>query len=53
MSERSDADYVQDMLEAARRACGYCDGLSYDQFLADPKTQDAVARNVVVDRGGD
>jgi len=48
MSERTDQDYLADMLEAARRALVYCAGMTYEQFLADPKTQDAVVRNIEI-----
>jgi uncharacterized protein with HEPN domain len=48
MSERSDQDYVHDMQEAARRAVSYCAGMTYEQFLADERTQDAVVRNLEI-----
>lgn len=48
MSRRSDIDCIHDMLEAARRADGYCEGLQYDDFMRDIKTQDAVVRNLEI-----
>ena len=48
MSERSDRDYLADILEAAKRAVEYCGGLSYSDFLTDLKTQDAVVRNLEI-----
>lgn len=35
-------DYVQHMLEATVQARSYVEGMSKEQFIADPKTQDAV-----------
>lgn len=48
MSERFDRDYLLDILEAARRAVTYCEGMTYAQFLDDTKTQDAVTRNLEI-----
>ncbi len=48
MSERSDVDYLQDIQEAIRRIRAYTAGMSYEEFLADEKTQDAVVRNLEV-----
>jgi uncharacterized protein with HEPN domain len=36
------------MLEAARRAVDFSAGLTYDNFLKDIKTQDAVIRNIEI-----
>ncbi|VGO15268.1 hypothetical protein PDESU_03850 [Pontiella desulfatans] len=36
------------MVEAAERAIQYCDGMHYDAFLRDHKTQDAVTRNIEI-----
>lgn len=44
MSSRSDRDLLGDILEALRRARRYTEGQSYEQFLGDTKTQDAVIR---------
>ena len=48
MSERSDLELLEDVLEAARRAIAYCAGITYDGFAEDAKTQDAVARNIEI-----
>lgn len=39
---------VDDMMEAIRRCIEYVDGMSEEQFVADPKTVDAVARNLEI-----
>ena len=48
MSERSDSDFLRDIQEAVRRIRMYTDAMSYDRFLADIKTQDAVIRNLEI-----
>lgn len=48
MSKRTDQAYLEDMLEAARRATAYCAGMTREQFLDDAKTQDAVVRNLEI-----
>jgi len=48
MSSRSDRDLLSDILEALRRARSYTADQSYDQFLADTKTQDAVIRTLEI-----
>jgi len=48
MSNRTDLDYLKDILEAATRAVDYCSELQYDAFLKDTKTQDAVVRNLEI-----
>ena len=48
MSKRGDREYLADMHEAIQRIQQYTSGLWYSQFLADPKTQDAVIRNVEI-----
>jgi len=48
MSSRSDRDLLGDILEALRRAATYSAGQSYEQFLADTKTQDAVIRTLEI-----
>jgi uncharacterized protein with HEPN domain len=48
MSSRSDRDLLGDILEALRRAVIYLEGQSYEQFLADTKTQDAVIRTLEI-----
>jgi uncharacterized protein with HEPN domain len=47
-SKRRDPDYVSDILEAMQRIIAYMDGLSYEQFMEDRRTQDAVVRNIEV-----
>jgi uncharacterized protein with HEPN domain len=39
---------VEDMLEAIERIACYVDGMTIKDFLADPRTQDAVLRNLEV-----
>jgi uncharacterized protein with HEPN domain len=49
MSERTDSDFLRDIQEAIRRIRAYSpDAMTYDQFLADTKTQDAVVRNLEI-----
>jgi uncharacterized protein with HEPN domain len=48
MSERSDLEHLEDVLEAARRAIAYCAGMTYDAFAEDTRTQDAVVRNMEI-----
>jgi hypothetical protein len=48
MSNRADRDLLGDILEALRRARSYMAGQSYEQFLADTKTQDAVIRTLEI-----
>src|SRR4051794_32008601 len=48
MSSRADRDLLGDILEALRRADIYVAGQSYEQFLADTKTQDAVIRTLEI-----
>ena len=42
MSERMDRDFLSDIQEAIHRIEAYTGGMTYDAFLADTKTQDAV-----------
>lgn len=42
--ERVYLDYVQDMLESARKALAFVSGMTYDEFAEDEKTQFAVVR---------
>jgi len=39
---------VLDILDAIDKIASYVEGLSYGDFLADPKTQDAVTRNIEI-----
>ena len=48
MSKRGDAEYLADIREAIQRIESYTTGLTYEQFLADGKTQNAVIRNVEI-----
>jgi uncharacterized protein with HEPN domain len=48
MSERADVEFLADSKEAIVRVTSYMEDLSYDQFLADKKTQDAVVRNLEI-----
>jgi uncharacterized protein with HEPN domain len=45
---RRDADYLGDIMDAILRIQEYTGGISWDEFLADIKTQDAVVRNLEV-----
>ncbi len=46
MSKRADSDYLSDILEALHRMKEYTGTMTYDQFLNDIKSQDAVIRNL-------
>ena len=48
MSSRRDNDYLEDMREAMQRIIAYTEGLTYQDFLIDIKTQDSVIRNLQV-----
>ena len=48
MSKRSDQDLLSDINEAAQRIVTYTAGMTYDAFLGDTKTQDAVIRNLEI-----
>lgn len=48
MAKRQDADLVSDIQEAIGRIRHYTQGLSYEAFLVDTKTQDAVVRNLEI-----
>ena len=48
MSRRADPELIEDILGAARRAVGYIGEISFDAFLEDTKTQDAVIRNIEI-----
>lgn len=48
MSEDRFAGWLDDMLKAARQACCYVKGMDRDQFLADLRTQQAVAMNLLI-----
>ena len=46
--KRRDKEYLADVVEAVQRIVSYTAELSYEEFLADRKTQDAVLRNLQV-----
>lgn len=48
MSKRRDKDYLNDIREAIQRIVEYTSDLSFQQFMVDRKTQDAVIRNLEV-----
>lgn len=48
MSERDDSVYVRHILDAAQRVLEYTAGMSQEAFLADPKTQDAIIRQLEI-----
>jgi uncharacterized protein with HEPN domain len=48
MSERADRDFLGDIQEAVRRIRSYTTAMTYEAFLTDTKTQDAVIRNLEV-----
>lgn len=48
MSKRSDQDLLSDIQEAAQRIATYTAGMTYEAFLSDTKTQDAVIRNLEI-----
>lgn len=48
MSNRTDKEYLADILEAISRIESYIEQLDYKKFLKDTKTQDAVVRNLEI-----
>lgn len=48
MSERNPFLLVADMIESGQRIMAYTDGLTFEEFVADSKTIDAVIRNFEV-----
>jgi len=48
MSKRGDRERLVDMLEAIDRATAYIENMSYEDFLADSKTQDATIRTLEI-----
>ena len=46
--KRRDREYLADLAEAVQRIVAYTGELTYEEFLADRKTQDAVLRNLQV-----
>jgi uncharacterized protein with HEPN domain len=45
MSKRSPQLLLEDIIESANKILAYTDGFTYEQFLADGRTVDAVIRN--------
>ncbi len=48
MSKRRDWNFLHDIREAIQRILTYTAGLTYQQFMEDSKTQDAVVRNLEI-----
>ncbi len=48
MSKRGDKEILMDILEAINRIKIYTNGMDYETFLLDIKTQDAVIRNIEI-----
>jgi uncharacterized protein with HEPN domain len=48
MPKRDSSLLIEDMLEAARKILTYTQGQTFDDFMSDTKTIDAVARNFEV-----
>jgi uncharacterized protein with HEPN domain len=48
MSRRADGERLKDIQEAILRIESYVSGMSYENFLDDSKTQDAVIRNIEI-----
>lgn len=48
MSKRTDSDYLLHITEAISRIVSYTEGMTYEEFLQDTKTHDAVIRNIEI-----
>ena len=48
MSKRTPLLIIQDMLEAVSKILSYTDNYTYEEFIVDQKTVDAVLRNLTV-----
>ncbi len=48
MSKRGDEEALSDIKEAIQRIGAYIKGMSFQEFLQDTKTQDAVVRNLEI-----
>lgn len=48
MSNRADTELLNDIREAIQRIQSYLGDISYEAFLDDTKTQDAVIRNIEI-----
>jgi uncharacterized protein with HEPN domain len=47
-SKRKDRDFLGDIKEAMENVIAYTEGLDFDGFMQDRKTQDAVVRNLEI-----
>ena len=48
MSKREISGILEDMIDSINRIAAYVRNMSYDEFMADLKTQDAVIRNIEI-----
>ncbi len=48
MSKRGDKEFLCDIVTAMERIKSYTGDITYDEFLQDIKTQDAVVRNIEI-----
>lgn len=48
MNKNALPDYVDHMVQAARDACGFVEGLAKDEFLSDKRIQNAVVMSLMV-----
>ncbi|MFQ6002243.1 MAG: DUF86 domain-containing protein [Candidatus Zixiibacteriota bacterium] len=48
MPRRGDREFLLDILEACGRIEGFVKGVSYEDFINDIKTQDAILRNIEI-----
>ena len=42
------SDYLDHIQQAARKACGFVEGMSKDDFLKDKRTQNAVIMSIII-----
>ncbi len=47
-SRRGDKDYIDDIQDSIKQIEKYIQGYTFEQFVADRKTQDAVVRNLEI-----
>ena len=48
MYKRGDREYILDMFLACRKILDYTEGMTFEEFLSDDKTLDAVVRNIEI-----
>jgi uncharacterized protein with HEPN domain len=48
MSTRSWVEYIQDILDAIQEIAGFIDGMTFEQFKADQKTQRVVELDLLI-----